>query len=136
MSPDGKVLYLNESVQRNVWAFDIASDRSLQNKRLLKRFPDFGFDVMRADIDGNLYINRHGKGTGIKFSPAGETLREVNVLGKHPSNLCFGGPDGRTVYVTEVEHQRVVSFRADRPGLAWQRSRSGSTGAKTRTATE
>ncbi|HMC26372.1 MAG TPA: hypothetical protein VKM56_01120 [Verrucomicrobiae bacterium] len=30
------------------------------------------------------------------------------------------GPDGRTVYVTEVEHQRLVQFRVDRPGLAWR----------------
>jgi sugar lactone lactonase YvrE len=48
-------------------------------------------------------------------------LREIDVLGKSPSNLCFGGPDGRTVYVTEVEHRRLVQFRVDRPGLAWQR---------------
>jgi hypothetical protein len=33
----------------------------------------------------------------------------------------FGGPDGRNVYVTEVEHTRLVTFRVDRPGLAWQR---------------
>jgi gluconolactonase len=43
------------------------------------------------------------------------------VLGKRPSNLCLGGPDGRTVYVTEVEHTRLVQFRVDRPGLAWTR---------------
>jgi sugar lactone lactonase YvrE len=47
--------------------------------------------------------------------------REIAVLGARPSNLCFGGPDGRTVYVTEVEHRRLVQFRVGRPGLAWQR---------------
>ena len=41
------------------------------------------------------------------LSPEGEVLREINVLGARPSNLCFGGPDGRTVYVTEVEHRRL-----------------------------
>jgi sugar lactone lactonase YvrE len=40
-----------------------------------------------------------------------------------PSNLCFGGPDGKTVYITEVENQQVLTFRADRPGLSWQRWR-------------
>lgn len=121
VSPDGKTLYVNESVQRNVWAFDIAPDGSLSNKRLLKQFEDHGFDGMRCDVDGNLYITRYGKGTVVVLSPKGETLKEFDVLGKAPSNLCFGGPDGRTVYVTEVEHQRLVKFRADRPGLAWQR---------------
>ena len=123
VSPDGKKLYVNESVQRNVWVFDIQPDGSLANKKLLKKFPDFGFDGMRCDIDGNLYITRHGKGTVVVLSPAGKILHEIDVLGAKPSNLCFGGPDGRTVYVTEVEHRRLVHFRVERPGLAWLRLR-------------
>jgi gluconolactonase len=75
---------------------------------------------MRCDQDGNLYVTRHGKGTVAVVSPQGKVLREIDVLGKMPSNLCFGGPDGRTVYVTEVEKRRLVAFRADRPGLAWR----------------
>lgn len=121
VSPDGKRLYVNESVQRNVWVFDIAADGSLANKRLLKKFEDHGFDGMRCDVDGNLYITRYGKGTVAVVSPEGKLLREIDVLGARPSNLCFGGPDGRTVYVTEVEHTRLVKFRADKPGLAWKR---------------
>ena len=123
VSPDGKTLYVNESIQRNIWAFTIAQDGSLANKRLLKKFDDHGFDGMRCDVDGNLYITRHGKGTVVKLSPSGDVLREVDVLGSKPSNLCFGGPDGRTVYVTEVDHRRLVQFRVDRPGLAFVRLR-------------
>lgn len=121
VSPDGKTLYVNESVQRNVWAWTIGADKSISNKRLIRQFPDFGFDGMRCDVDGNLYITRHGKGTVVKMSPSGEVLREIDVLGKKPSNLCFGGLDGKTIYVTEVEHRRLVRFRVDRPGLAWAR---------------
>ena len=62
-----------------------------------------------------------GKGTVVKLSPEGKVLREIDVLGDKPTNLCFGGPDGRTVYVTEVKHKRLVQFRVDKPGLAWQR---------------
>lgn len=121
LSPDGHTLYVNESEQRTVWAFSIESDGSLKDKRLLKKFDDFGLDGMRVDRDGNLYITRQEKGTVVKLSPKGEVLREIDVLGAKPSNLCFGGPDGRTVYVTEVEHGRLVQFRVDRPGLEWQR---------------
>lgn len=121
VSPDGKTLYVNESVQRNVWAFPIKADGTLGEKKLLKKFTDHGFDGMRCDADGNLYVTRYGKGTVVKLSPAGEILKEIDVLGKQPSNICFGGPDGRTAYVTEVEHKRVVQFRVDKPGLAWQR---------------
>jgi gluconolactonase len=121
VSPDGKTLYVNESVQRNIWKFPIKADGTLGEKQLLKKFDDFGFDGMRCDVDGNLYITRYGKGTVVKMSPEGKVLKEIDVLGKTPSNICFGGPDGRTAYVTEVEHQRVVQFRVDRPGLAWER---------------
>jgi len=119
VSPDEKTLYVNESIQRKIWAFDIAEDGTLKNKRLFKEFPDFGFDGMRCDVAGNLYVTRHGKGTVVKISPAGEILKEVDVLGKMPTNLCFGGPDGKTVYVTEVERQRVVAFRVDESGREW-----------------
>ena len=121
VSPDGKALYVNESVQRNVWAFDIAEDGALSGKRLIKQFPDHGFDGMRCDVDGNLYITRHGKGTVVKMTPKGEVLQEIDVLGTSPTNICFGGPDGCTAYVTEVDYRRLVQFRLDRPGLEWAR---------------
>jgi len=123
VSPDGRTLYVNESVQRNIWAFSIAADGTLSNKRLLRRFDDYGMDGMRVDLDGNLYVSRFGKGTVVKLAPDGTLLREIKLPGDRPSNLCFGGPDGRTVYVTEVEHQRLLQFRVDRPGLEWQRMR-------------
>jgi sugar lactone lactonase YvrE len=121
VSPDGKTLYVNESVQRSIWAFPIEAGGAFGEKKLLKKFDDHGFDGMRCDVAGNLYVTRHGKGTVVVVSPKGDVLREIDVLGKSPSNLCFGGRDGKTVYVTEVEHRRLVQFRVDQPGLAWQR---------------
>jgi sugar lactone lactonase YvrE len=123
VSPDGKTLYVNESVQRGVWAFPIAKDGTLGERKLIKQFPDHGFDGMRCDVEGNLYITRYGEGTVVKMTPAGEILKKIDVLGASPSNLCFGGPDGRTVYVTEVTKRRLVAFRVDQPGLAWKRWR-------------
>jgi sugar lactone lactonase YvrE len=54
VSPDGKWLYVNESHQRNVWKFPIRAGGSLGEKRLIRTFPDHGFDGMRCDIEGNL----------------------------------------------------------------------------------
>jgi sugar lactone lactonase YvrE len=121
VSPDGRTLYVNESAQRKIWAFAIDSGGNLSGKKLFKSFEDHGFDGMRCDVDGNLYVTRYGKGTVVKLSPSGKVLAEIDVLGSKPSNICFGGPDGRTAYVTEVEHTRIVSFRVGRPGLAWRR---------------
>ncbi|MGI8601919.1 MAG: SMP-30/gluconolactonase/LRE family protein [Verrucomicrobiales bacterium] len=114
-------IYVNESVPRNVWAFTIVPDGTLADKRLLKEFDDHGFNGMRCDVAGNLSITRHGKGTVVKLSPGGDVLREIDVLGPFSSNLCFGGLDGCTAYVTEVKHRRIVQFRTDRPGLEWRR---------------
>ena len=120
VSHDEKVLYVNESAQRNIWAYDLSSGGEISNKRLLIQFPDFNMDGMRCDIEGNLYVTRHGKGTVAKLSPAGEVLLEVQLTGKLCSNIAFGGPDGCTCYVTMADRGNVEVFRADLPGRSWQ----------------
>ncbi len=76
-------------------------------------------DGMRCDVAGNLYITRYGKGTVAKVSPQGEVLLEVNVSGQNPSNIAFGGPDGRTAYVTLADRGHIDVFRVDQPGRSW-----------------
>ena len=120
VSPDESVLYVNESAQRNVWAYDLSPEGEISNKRLLIQFPDFNMDGMRCDVEGNLYVTRHGKGTVAKLSPVGEVLVEVPLTGKLCSNIAFGGPDGRTCYVTMADRGNVEVFRADLPGRSWQ----------------
>ena len=120
VSADESTLYVNESVQRNVWAYDLATDGTVGGKRLLLQFPDYGMDGMRCDVDGNLYITRHGKGTIAKVSPTGNVLHEIQLQGTMCTNLAFGGPDGRTCYVTMADTGNVEVFRADRPGRAWE----------------
>ncbi len=120
VSPDEKRLYVNESVQRNVWTYDLSPHGEVSNKRLLIQFPDFGMDGMRCDIEGNLYVTRHGKGTIAKLSPDGEVLLEVELTGKNCTNIAFGGPDGCTCYVTMADRGNVEVLRADKPGRSWK----------------
>ncbi|MES3017681.1 MAG: SMP-30/gluconolactonase/LRE family protein [Bacteroidota bacterium] len=119
VSPDDKLLYVNESVQRKVWVYDLSRDGNVSNKRLFHEFPDFGMDGMRCDADGNLYISRHGKGTVVKLSPAGKVMQEITLIGKLPSNVAFGGSDGRTMYVTLQDKGNLESFKVDKPGREW-----------------
>ena len=121
VSPDEKTLYVNESVQRKVWAYDLSAEGAISNKRLLIEFPDFGMDGMRCDIDGNLYIARHGKGTVAKVSPAGKLVREIKLNGTKPSNIAFGGADGRTAYVTLQDRGNIETFRVESPGREWRK---------------
>ncbi|WP_372362390.1 SMP-30/gluconolactonase/LRE family protein [Xanthomonas sp. NCPPB 1325] len=116
VSPDGKRLYVNESMSRKVWVYDRRDDGSLRNKRLLIAFPDFGMDGMRCDADGNLYIARYDAGQIAVVSPTGRLLRTVALKGRKASNVAFGGSDGKQVFVTLQDRGAVETFRSDRPG--------------------
>jgi gluconolactonase len=118
VSPDEKTLYVNAG--REIWAYDLSEGGEVSNKRRLIEFPDFGVDGMRCDVKGNIYIARFGKGVVAKVSPKGYILKEVTLTGKKPTNVAFGGKDGRTVYVTLMDMGNLESFRVDEPGREWQ----------------
>ncbi|KAA2245138.1 SMP-30/gluconolactonase/LRE family protein [Chitinophaga agrisoli] len=111
LSPDEKTLYINESVQRKIWKYDVDDAGNVHNKRLFAQFPDFGFDGMKCDKAGNLYAARWGKGVIAILSPDGKLQREVPLKGKQCSNLVFGGKDKKTVYVTLQDRKCVEMFR-------------------------
>ncbi len=116
VSPDGKQLYVNESVQRQVWRYDIKPDGSLSNKSSFITFEDFGMDGMRCDRKGNLYITRYDKGTVVVVSPDKKIIKEVLLKGKKPSNITFGGKNGKTCFVTMADRGCLESFPALFPG--------------------
>lgn len=116
LSPDNTRLYVNESAQRNVWVYEVDNSGVLSHKKLFIHFDDFGMDGMRTDKAGNLYITRYGKGTIAVVSPKGKLVREIPLIGKNPTNLAFGGKDGKTVFVTMQDRRRVEYFRNDIAG--------------------
>jgi len=116
VSPDQKRLYVNESKQLNLWVYDIDAEENISNKRLLYKFPDGGLDGMRCDMRGNLYITRHSKGTVEVISPEGTLLKTIKLKGMKPTNIAFGGVDGRTCYVTIADNGNIETFIGDTPG--------------------
>lgn len=116
LSPDEKILYVNESIQRKIWAFDVDEQGNISNKRLLADFTDFGFDGMKCDKQGNLYIARYGKGTILVLSPQGKFIREISLKGKDCTNLVFGGKNGKTIFVTMQDSKGLEKFQTDTPG--------------------
>ena len=120
LSPNEKILYVNESVQRKIWAFDVDDKGGISNKRLFAEFPDFGFDGMKCDKEGNLYVTRHGKGTVVVLDPKGKIVREIQLKGKRCSNLVFGGLNGKLVFVTLQDRKGMEKFRNDIPGRNWK----------------
>ena len=67
-------------------------------------------------VDGRLFVARMLKGTLVILDAAGRQEREIALTAAEPSNLAFGGPDGRTVYVTQRKGGYIESFMTDRPG--------------------
>ncbi len=116
VNPEGDVLYVNESVQRKVWRYDIGPEGRPENKQLLIVFPDYGLDGMRCDTRGNLYITRFEKRSVAIVSPEGKILDEITLKGNKPSNITFGGKDRKTCYVTLADRGCVEAFRARYPG--------------------
>jgi sugar lactone lactonase YvrE len=119
VSPDNQTLYVNESVQRKVWQYQLAKDGSISNKKLLVSFDDHGLDGMRCDIKGNLYIARYGKGVIAVISPEGKLLREIILKGKYPTNVAFGGADGKTVFVTMQKRGAIEAFSSEYAGRSY-----------------
>jgi gluconolactonase len=120
LSPDEKTLYVSETIQAKIWAFDVDARGGISNKRLFAEFPDFWLDGMACDNKGNLFATRYNKGVIAILSPEGELLREVELKGKKCSNLVFGGRKGRTVYVTLQDRKGMEKFVAENPGKGFR----------------
>ncbi len=112
LSPDNKTLYVNESVQRIIWKFDVDAAGNISNKTKFKEFPNGGLDGMRTDPNGNLYVARYGTGTVIKISPAGVILREVKLFGTNPTNVTLSN-DFKKCFVTLQDKRWVEVFNLE-----------------------
>jgi sugar lactone lactonase YvrE len=115
LSPDGKTLYVGESDTNEIWSYRIDGAK-LQSPRLVTKFDDFSIDGIRTDISGRLFVARILKGTIAVLSPTGALEREIRLSAKNPTNLAFGGADGKTIFVTQRQGGLIESFRTDRPG--------------------
>jgi sugar lactone lactonase YvrE len=74
---------------------------------------------MRCDQKGNLYITRWGKGEVAVVSPKGILIQTIKTKGQNVSNICFGGNEGKTCYVTLQDRGCLETFEADFAGREW-----------------
>jgi len=96
LSPNGKILYVVNSDERNVRAYDLEKNGAPANERILISDINGVPDGLRTDEKGNLYIA--AKHLEI-YTPEGKFLREIEVPEK-PSNLAFGDADFQGLYIT------------------------------------
>ena len=116
VNPDAKKLYVNESVQRKIWVYDLDKKGNINNKHLFFSFDDFGLDGMRCDNKGNLYVCRYGAGKVVVISPEGKIIRTIVLKGKNPTNITFGGKNKKQCFVTVSDRGCFESFFAKNSG--------------------
>jgi len=119
VTPDAKTLYVIDSHpkvggNRKIWAFAIQPDGTLKDRRLVYDFgKGRGGDGMKLDLKGNLWVAaginhpRGNQGESLEvpagvyvISPEGKLLGRIPIPEDLITNLAFGGPDRKTLYVT------------------------------------
>ncbi|MFB6248535.1 MAG: SMP-30/gluconolactonase/LRE family protein [Salinibacter sp.] len=105
LSPDESTLYVNDSGQNIIRAYDVTEDGGIENGRQFAAptdpDADGSTDGMTVDRNGNLYTT--GPGGIWVYAPDGTQLARIAVP-KAPTNVTFGGPDRTTLYITARPH--------------------------------
>ena len=96
LSPNGKVLYVANSDERNVRAYDLDGKGEASGERIFIAKTDGIPDGLRTDEKGNLYVAANAL---LVYSPAGNLLATIPVPEK-PSGCAFGDEDGKSLYMT------------------------------------
>ncbi len=92
-TPDGKKLYVSDNGDNKTYTWNINPDGTLSGKKL---YVNDGYDGLTIDSEGNVYIT--GKSVSV-YNPAGEKIETIEVP-ETTSNLCFGGKDNKTLFIT------------------------------------
>jgi gluconolactonase len=112
-SPDEKKLYIADSGKpRHIRVFDVTPDHQLTNGRLFATIDKGAPDGIRCDREGNLFSSA-GDGVHV-FSPDGKLLGKIPVP-ETPANLCFGGADGHTLFITARTSLYAIPTRTSAP---------------------
>jgi gluconolactonase len=126
LAPDESVVYVSETETGRIWAFDLdAPGRprkqpypSPNGGRLLCALPGYQrLDSMAIDAHGNVCVATLVTGCITVVAPTGRILRQVMLPDPMVTNICFGGPDLKTAYITLSGTGRLVSMPWPEPGL-------------------
>lgn len=104
-TPDGKKLYVADISAGKTYSFRINDDGTLSDRKL---FAAMGSDGMTIDNKGNVYIT--GKGITV-FNPAGEQIEHIPVDEPWTANVCFGGKDLKTLFITASESVYTLKMK-------------------------
>lgn len=128
LSPDGSTVYVAESTTGRIWAFDVAGPGEIRKHAKAQGWerghmlwaPDYYcvLDSLAIDSDGNICVADIPTGGITVVSPQGKRIAQHAMPDMLTTNICFGGPDLRTAYITLSATGRLVTMQWPRPGLA------------------
>ena len=108
-------LYVAETLRHCVWVYDIVGPGQANHRRLFCRQPPVteapvsGPDGMAFDADGNLLVTHFGSGHVLVYDTAGAEVERIGCGGTSPTNVCFGGPDHATLFITVDDTGQMVT---------------------------
>ena len=127
LSPDGTRLYVAETIPGRVWWWEITEPGqvrlgrtgTLNRGHLLVGVPGYQeFDSLAVDSAGYVCVATLHNGGITTIAPDGTSVEHVSTPDPLTTNICFGGPDLRTAYITLSQTGRLVALPWPRPGLA------------------
>lgn len=126
LSPDGQTLYVAETETARLWAFDlIEPGRARQHPfpsphggRLVHGLGGYArFDSLAVDADGNICVATLLRGAISVIAPDGRLIRQLETGDPFTTNICFGGSDLRTGFITLSGKGQLVAVPWDGAGL-------------------
>jgi len=104
-TPDGRLLYVADIGDKKTYLFETKPDGTLSEKKL---FCSMGSDGMTIDNEGNIYLT--GQGVTV-FDKAGEKIEHIAIDEGWTANLCFGGRDMQTLFITASDSLYAIKMR-------------------------
>jgi gluconolactonase len=126
LSPDEKAVYVADTESSRLFAFDILSPGIIRKDpfpapfggRLVCGLPGYQrFDSLAVAQSGNICVATLVAGCITVIAPTGQVVRQVAVPDIYPTNICFGGADRRTAYITLSASGRLAAMAWPEPGL-------------------
>ena len=126
LSPDEKTVYVADCETATLWAFDVEAPGVVKKHpfpsphggRCVGGLGGFcRFDSLAVEASGNIAVATLVMGVITVFAPDGRVVREVAMPDTHPTNLCFGGADMKTAYITLSGNGELAAMPWAEPGL-------------------
>ena len=112
LSPAEDQLYVAETPTGRLWSFDISEPGVIDGaRRMLAQIPDYHmFDSLAVDAEGNICVATLITGGITVHSPDGERAQLIEMPDILATNICFGGEDLKTAYITLSSTGSLVSI--------------------------